>query len=362
VLQGLLARALSLPKEQVRVHSTLLGGGFGRRVMLDFVVEAALVSRAAGAPVKLVWSREDDMRHDWYRPAALARGKVEIGADGQILDWEHRVVAPSIMALMMASLAPAVLPQWVPDGVTTPIKALLRRDDDTMYEGIAELPYAVPHLRVEALHYDPGVPVGVWRSVGHSQNAFFAESFVDEVAHALGEDPLEFRLKRLPADSRHVKVLQAAAAAAGWGKAPAGRFQGIAVHESFHTVVAEVVELSLADGKPRIERVICAVDCGIAVNPDVVRSQVESAVVFALSAALHGAITIRDGAVEQGNFDDYPVLRIDECPVIETVIVASEAPPSGIGEPPTPPLAPALANALFAATGDRQRTLPLKLA
>jgi len=361
VLQGLVARALGLPSEKVRVHTTLLGGGFGRRCMLDFGVEAALVAKAAGAPVKLVWSREDDMQHDFYRPSALARMSADIAADGSVQGVEARAVAPSLYALMAQELGPAMLPQWMPAGVMRGAAALVRGSDSTIHEGLSELPYDLPYVRVESLEYDPGIRSGVWRSVGHSQNAFFAEAFIDEVAQAVGEDPLAFRLKRLPASSRHARVLQAAADTAGWGKAAPGRFQGIAVHESFGSVVAEIVEVSSTGGKSRIERIVCAVECGTVVNPDVVRMQVESGVVFALSAALHGKITIREGAVEQANFDTYPVLRMNECPSIEVVLLPSEAAPSGIGEPPTPPLAPALANALFAATGERQRSLPLSL-
>jgi len=361
VLQGLVARALGLPSEKVRVHTTLLGGGFGRRCMLDFGVEAALVAKAAGAPVKLVWSREDDMQHDFYRPSALARMSADIAADGSVQGVEARAVAPSLYALMAQELGPAMLPQWMPAGVMRGAAALVRGSDSTIHEGLSELPYDLPYIRVESLEYDPGIRSGVWRSVGHSQNAFFAEAFVDEIAEAVGEDPLAFRLKRLPASSRHARVLQAAADAAGWGKVAPGRFQGIAVHESFGSVVAEVVEVSSTGGKSRIERVVCAVDCGTIVNPDVVRMQVESGVAFALSAALHGKITIREGAVEQANFDTYPLLRMSECPPIEVVLLPSEAAPSGIGEPPTPPLAPALANALFAATGQRHRNLPLNL-
>jgi CO/xanthine dehydrogenase Mo-binding subunit len=361
VLQGLVARALKIPVDNVTINTMLLGGGFGRRAMVDFAVEAALVAQAAGAPVKLVWSREDDMQHDWYRPAAMARSKVEIDAAGNILSWEQRVTASSIMAQMVPVLGVSMLPQWVPEGVMTPVAALVRNFDEAIGEGVAELPYELPYIRVEAQHTDSGVPVGVWRSVGHSQNGFFAESFVDEVAHAVGEDPLAFRMQRLPPGSRHAVVLQRVAEAADWGKPAAGRFQGLALHESFDSVVGEVVEVSLTDGKARIERIVCVVDCGIAVNPDVVRMQSESGIVFGLSAALHGEITIADGAVVQGNFDDYPVLRLNECPPIEVHIVASNAEPTGIGEPPTPPLAPALANALFAATGRRQRELPLEL-
>ncbi|MBK6286378.1 MAG: xanthine dehydrogenase family protein molybdopterin-binding subunit [Gammaproteobacteria bacterium] len=362
VLQGLVARALEVPTANVIVHSTYLGGGFGRRVAMDFAVEAALVARAVGAPVKLVWSREDDIRHDLYRPAALSRLRAEIDVSGTLVSWQHRIVAPSIMALAMPAMGLAMLPQWVPNGVMRPVGMMIRGSDGTSVEGAKELPYEIPHLSVEYLHHDPGVPIGFWRSVGHSQNAFFVESFVDEVAQAMGEDPCAFRLDRLPAGSRQAAVLRRAADEAGWGKAPEGRFQGLAVHESFDTVVAEVVEISVASGKPRVHRVVCAVDCGTVVNPDVVRMQLESAVVFALSAALYGEITLRDGAVEQGNFDDYPVLRMSECPQIEVHMLASDAPPSGIGEPGTPPLAPALANAIFAATGQRLRSLPLRLA
>lgn len=362
VVQSLVARALELPKNAVRVHSTWLGGGFGRRVMFDYVIEAALVAQAAGVPVKLVWSREDDMRHDWYRPAALARFRAGIDAQGALASWENRLVASSVMGPMMGQLAPALMPQWVPAGIVSPFEGLIRRNDTSTHEGASSLPYAVPYLRVQSVDHEAGIPVGVWRSVGHSQNAFFVESFVDEVAHALGEDPLAFRLARLDPASRHARVLQLVAGKAGWGRAPAGRFQGLALHESFGTVVAEVVELSLADGRVRIERVVCALDCGIAVNPDIVTMQAESGILFALGAALHGRISIRDGAVVEGNFDDYPLLRMNESPVIEVHILPSEADPSGIGEPPTPPLAPALANALFAATGKRQRSLPLELA
>jgi CO/xanthine dehydrogenase Mo-binding subunit len=361
VLQSLLGRALGIPAANVKVNSTFLGGGFGRRVMLDFVIEAALVAQAAGAPVKLIWSREDDLRHDYYRPAARARQRAEIAADGTLRAWLSELVAPSIYGVMMFALAPSLLPAWLSPAVLSPLRPLIRRNDDTMTEGVADLPYHVPYLRVGVQHYDPGVPVGVWRSVGHSQNAFFSECFVDEVARALGEDPVAFRLARLPADSRQARALGLVAEAAGWGRTAPGRFQGVAVHESFDTVVAEVVEVSLDDGKPRIERVVCAVDCGVVVNPDIVRAQVEGGVVFALSAALHGEITIREGAVVQGNFDDYPLLGIGACPPIEVHLVPSDAAPTGIGEPGVPPLAPALANALFAATGERQRRLPLRM-
>jgi CO/xanthine dehydrogenase Mo-binding subunit len=256
---------------------------------------------------------------------------------------------------------PVMLPRWAPLGVGSVIEPLVAKYDTSLTEGIDSIPYAMPYVRVEGLVSDPGIPVGVWRSVGNSQNAFFTESFVDELAHELGEDPVRFRLERLPADSRVRGALELLVARGGWGSAPEGVYQGIAVHESFGTVVAEQVDVALENGAPVVRRVVCAVDCGVVVNPDVVRMQLESAVVFALSAALHGEITIRDGAVVQGNFDDYPLVRIDACPEIEVYLVASERPPSGIGEPGVPPLAPALANAIFAATGKRLRELPLRV-
>lgn len=361
MLRNLAARALDLPYEAVVVHTTYLGGGFGRRANVDFALEAVRVSQAVGAPVKLVWSREDDMRHDHYRPSAASRLRAEIAADGSVASWEQRMVAPSIMALMIPSMGGAMLPQWLPAGIMEPVGLAIRSRDESSFEGASTLPYAMPYLRVEYLYHDPGVPVGVWRSVGHSQNAFYTESFVDELAHATATDPVRFRLQRLPADSREAVVLRLAAEKANWGSPAPGTFQGVAVHESFGTVVAEVVEITLENATPRVRRVVCAVDCGTVVNPDIVRQQVESAVVFALSAALHGEITIAQGAVVQGNFDDYPLVRLADCPVIEVYTVARDAQPTGIGEPGVPPLAPALANAIFAATGKRLRQLPLRL-
>jgi len=359
--RNLVARMLGLSPDRVTVHSTYLGGGFGRRAVLDYVLEAVAISRAAGVPVKLIWSREDDMRHDYYRPAAASRLRAEIGETGELRAWMHRIVAPSIMARMIPDSGGAMLPRWVPEGVLAPVGAFIRSRDDSSFEGAKEMPYAVPYLRVDYRHWDPGVPVGVWRSVGHSQNAFFVESFVDEVAEAIGQDPLEFRLSRLAPDSRLAGVLRLAAERADWGDKLADRFRGIAAHESFDSFVANVIEVSIAGTEIRVHRVVSAVDCGTVVNPDIVRMQIESAVVWALSAALKGEITLRDGAVEQANFDTYPVLRIDECPPIEVHIVPSSDPPTGIGEPGVPPVAPALANAVYAATGRRLRSLPLRL-
>ena len=361
VLQGLAARLLEIAPEKVRVHSTWIGGAFGRRTYMDFALEAVALSRALGAPVKVIWSREDDTRHDHYRPAAMAAMRADFGADGKLLGWDARIVAPSVMTTMVDVMLPVMLPQWAPLGVGTVVKPLAAKYDPMLTEGVDSIPYAMPYLRVEGLVSDPGIPVGVWRSVGHSQNAFFSESFVDEVAHALGEDPVRFRLERLPVDSRVRGALELLVARGGWGSAPEGVYQGVAVHESFSSVVAEQVEVVMENGAPVVRRVVCAVDCGVVINPDIVRMQLESAVLFALSAALHGEITIRDGAVMQGNFDDYPLVRIDACPEVEVHFVATERAPTGIGEPGVPPLAPALANAIFAATGKRLRELPLRL-
>jgi isoquinoline 1-oxidoreductase beta subunit len=359
VLQAMVARRLGIAREAVRVHPQLVGGAFGRRTYMDFVLEAVDVATAIGKPVKLVWSREDDMRHDRYRPAALAAMRADFDAEGALLAWEARIVSPSVLAGMVPLIAPLLLPEAVPASIARPIEPFAARHDPMNTEGASGIPYYLPRVRIESLLHDPGIPVGVWRSVGNSQNAFFSESFVDEVAHALGEDPLKFRLTRLPIDARERKVLELVAEKAAWGMAPPGVYQGVAVLDCFQSAVAEIVEVELVNAVPRVRRVLCAVDCGTIVNPDVVRMQLESAVVLALTAALYGEITIADGAVEQGSLDDYPLLRIDQCPPIETYFVPSDAPPTGIGEPGVPPLAPALANAIFAATGQRVRELPL---
>lgn len=359
VLQAMVARRLGMARSAVRVHSMFAGGAFGRRTYMEFVLEAVEIAAVMGVPVKLIWSREDDMRHDRYRPAALAAMRADFDADGALLAWEARIVSPSVVAGMVPLIAPLLLPDMIPPGVARPVEWLAAPRDPMNTEGASGIPYQLPYVRIESLLHDPGIPTGVWRSVGNSQNAFFSESFVDEVAHALGEDPLAFRLLRLPLDSPERRTLELVAEKTNWGNPAPGVFQGVAVLQSFHTTVAEVVEVEMVDGLPRVRRVICAVECGTVVNPDIVRMQLESGVVFALSAALHGEITIRDGAVEQGNFDDYPILRISECPVIESHFVASDAPPTGIGEPGVPPLAPALANAIFAATGHRIRELPI---
>jgi isoquinoline 1-oxidoreductase beta subunit len=297
-----------------------------------------------GAPVKVIWSREDDLQHDLYRLTSYNHLTAALDQEGWPLAWTHRIVGPSISARMS--------PESVRNGL-----------DPSSVQGAAELPYAIPNILVDYVMKDAGVPVGYWRSVGHSQNAFITECFFDEVAAAGGKDPYELRRRLLEKAPRHKGVLELAAAKAGWGQPlPAGRGRGIAVHESFGSFVAEVAEVSVArGGAVRVHRVVCAIDCGRYVNPETIEAQMQSGVVFGLTAALKGAITIDKGRVQQSNFHDYEMLRIDEMPVVEVHIVPSQEPSGGVGEPGTPPIAPAVVNAIFAATRKRIRRLPIRL-
>jgi isoquinoline 1-oxidoreductase beta subunit len=337
------AQILGLPEEKVTFHVTLLGGGFGRRLMWDYVEEAVHVSRAVGKPVQVVWSREDDMRHDFYRPASYHHVRAGLDANGNLIAWWHRIAAPSISAQVFGGAGRGDQP---PDAV----------------DGAANLAYQVPNLRVEYAMANTAVPVGWWRSVYNSQNPFVNESFLDEAAHAAGKDPLEFRRALLPADSRLRGVLDLAAAKAGWGAAlPKGRGRGIAAHFCFGSWVAHVAEVTVdVQGRLRVNRLVCAVDCGQVINPDIITAQLEGAAAFALTAVLKGEITLENGRVKQGNFDDYPLLRLDEMPAVEVHLTPSHEPPGGIGEPGVPPVAPAVANAIFAATGKRVRRLPIR--
>ncbi|HZL98709.1 MAG TPA: xanthine dehydrogenase family protein molybdopterin-binding subunit [Planctomycetota bacterium] len=340
------AAAAGLKPEQVRIHTTFMGGGFGRRAnpASDYIVEAIQVARAAGAPVKLMWTREDDLRGGYYRPMWHSRISGALDGQGGIAAWTHTIVGQSILA-------------------GTPFEAFMVKDgiDGASVEGAADLPYAIPHVQVDLHTVAAGPPVLWWRSVGHSHTAFVVESFLDELAAALKADPLELRLRLLADQPRHRAVLERAAQAAGWGSPPpAGRARGLAVHHSFDSTVAQVAEVSLERGQPRVHKVTCAVDCGRVVNPDGVAAQLEGAVGFALTALLYGAITLREGRVEQSNFHDYRMLRIQDMPQVEVQIVESGEKSTGIGEPGVPPLAPAVCNALFALTGQRIRRLPLR--
>jgi isoquinoline 1-oxidoreductase beta subunit len=340
------AGATGLKPEQVEINMLFAGGSFGRRAnpQADYVLEAVSIAQAikGASPVKLVWTREDDMRAGYYRPMYVHNVAAAVDGSGGLSGWRHTVVGQSIMK-------------------GGPFEGMIQNGiDPTSVEGIADMVYPVPNIRVELHTTELQVPVLWWRSVGHTHTAFVMETMIDELAARAGRDPVEFRRAHLTKSPRHLAALELAAEKAGWGSPlPAGRARGIAVHESFNSVVAEVAEVSLEAGKPRVHRVTCAVDCGIAINPDIVTMQMESGIGFALAAALTGEITLTDGAVDQGNFDRYQVLRIDQMPKVEVHIVPSGAAPTGVGEPGVPPLAPAVANALFQLTGKRVRKLPL---
>lgn len=347
--QNAAAGITGLKPEQVEVNTPFLGGGFGRRATpaADVVSEAVHVAKAAGLPVKTVWTREDDTQGGYYRPMYFERARIALGDDGLPTAWDHVLVGQSIMA-------------------GTPFAGLIKDGvDHSSVEGVSNSPYltGMADHRVDLHSPTYGVPVLWWRSVGHSQNAFVMESLVDELAHAAGKDPLDYRRALLKDHPRHLGVLNLAAEKAGWGSPlPEGRRRGIAVHESFGSYVAQVAEVSVEEGAVRVHKVTCAIDCGVAVNPLMIAAQMESGIAFGLSAALHGRITLKDGRVQQSNYHDYPALRLPEMPAVETHVVASSEKPGGVGEPGLPPIAPAVANAVFALTGQRLRSLPLALA
>jgi isoquinoline 1-oxidoreductase beta subunit len=346
--QMVVAQLLDLKPEQVKLNMLYAGGSFGRRAnpQSDFVLEAAAIAKASGgqAPVKLVWGREDDMRAGFYRPMYYHQLEAGLDAQGELIAWRHTIVGQSILA------GTAFEPMMVKDGV-----------DLTSVEGAANLPYSIAHRLVELHSPKIGVPVQWWRSVGSTHTAFATECFLDDIARASGKDPVALRHRLLAGHPRHQGVLELAAKQAGWGKPlPKDRARGIAVHESFDTFVAQVAEISRRKDGVHIERVVCAVDCGVAVNPNIVAMQMESGIGYGLSAALAGAITLKEGVVEQSNFHDYPVVRMNQMPGIDVHIVPSTEKPSGVGEPGTPVIAPALANALAALDGKPVRVLPFK--
>ena len=331
------AKIAGLPSDKVQVHTMYLGGGFGRRGGADYIGEAVEIAKAVGNPVKLTWSREDDLQHDTYRPASYSRFSAALDADGWPVAWTTRIACPSFGGLR--------------NGV-----------DRTGVEGVADILYGIPNIQIEYHAADAGIPVSYWRSVGYSQNTFFTESFVDELAAAGGKDPFELRRRLLAGAPRLLGALELAAEKSGWGKPlPAGRFRGIAVANNVGSFNAQVAEVSVNRDKLRVHRVVCAVDCGQVIHPKILEQQIQSGIVYGLTAALKGSITIDRGRVQQQNFHQYDVLRIDEMPVVEVHIVPSQNPPGGIGESSTPAVAPAVANAVFAATGKRIRKLPIQI-
>ncbi len=343
------AQVLGLRPQQVKINTVFAGGSFGRRATItsDYIAEAVQIAKAIRgvAPVRLMWTREDDIRGGRYRPLYHHWLKAALGADGMPAAWHHRIVGQSIVG-------------------GTPLEAMMVKDgiDATSVEGAANLPYGIPNLQVELHTAKAGVPVLWWRSVGSTHNAYSTEVFIDELARAAGKDPVNYRLTLLKDHARHAAVLALAAEKAGWGKElPKGRFHGVAVHESFRSYVAEVAEVSVAgNGSFKVERVVCAVDCGIAVNPDVIRAQMEGGIGYGLSAALAEQVTLEGGKVVQSNFHDYTPLRINDMPKVEVHIVRSAAAPTGVGEPGVPPIAPAVANALAVARSKPVRALPLR--
>ena len=374
-------RETGLHRDDVQVHQTYIGGGFGRRLSQDYVADAASVALHTDRPVKVIWTREDDTRHDIYRPGSLHRLKAYAGSDGNIEGWQHKIAAPRVITYFIEDAAGVQLPGWAGGGLTSMVASLGRlvTPDISAFEGADDIAYGFEHIQVDHHVADAGIPVSYWRAVGHSFNGFIVESFIDELADSTGQDPLAYRLRLLSKSPRHQTVLRRVAEIAGWqwdaeqkrSLAPAKRnesgnvVQGLAVHRSFGTYVAQIVELELDNvDSPtdyRISRVFCAVDCGLAVNPEIVRAQMESGIIFGITAAKYGAIEFDKGRVRQSNFHDYQLLRMNESPEIEVAIIESAEPPTGVGEPGLPPVAAALGNALFSATGQRLRQLPLRL-
>ena len=332
------AKTAGLQRDQVKVNTLYMGGGFGRRARVDYVAETVEIAKAMpGVPVKLTWSREDDMRHDFYRPASYVKFSGAVDTEGWPSVFTARVACPSFAGGRGGG------------GV-----------DGTAVEGLHNTEYQFPNLLVDYHRAEAGIPTSYWRAVGYTQNTFFAESFLDELAFAGGKDPLAVRKRLLANSPRQLKVLTVAAEQAGWGKAPAGRFHGLAVVNNIGSFTAQVAEVSVVNGKLKVHRVVCAVDCGHVVNPAILTQQIEGGIVYGLSAALKGAITIDRGRVQQGNFDTYNVVRIDEMPIVEVHVVQTDNAPGGIGEASVPPIAPAVCNAIFAATGKRIRQLPIR--
>ncbi len=349
IVQWLAAGVADVASENVSVHTPYLGGGFGRRFDLEVVRQALECAKAtAGKPVQLIWSREQDIQHDAYRPAVSARMAAAFDAGGQVTAWQQSMVGPSVSKSVIGRMNPLFAGDYPPDL--------------TNAEGAMHLPYAFANFKCDHAQVNLPVATGYWRSVGNSYNAFFVETFVDELAAALKKDPYQFRRELLKDQPRFVKVLDAAASAARWTTAlPKGWGRGIALAESFKSIVCQVIDVEIVGKDIKLRRVVSAVDCGTALHPENVKAQIASAAIFGLTAALKGQITLSEGVVQQSNFHDYPLLSMAECPPFETIIVDSDAPLGGIGEVGTPPAAPALGNAIFAATGKRLRSLPFAL-
>src|SRR6266436_3474053 len=341
--QAAAAKTAGLPLDKVVVHNHLIGGGFGRRLESDGVVRAVQIAQHVDGPVKLVWTREEDIQHDMYRPYWFDRMSAGLDEKGMPVAWNHRFAGSSVIA------------RWAPPFFSNGL------DPDTT-EGAINLVYGLPNMHVEYLRVEPaGIPTAFWRSVGPSHNVFVTESFIDELAAAAKQDPVAYRRALLDKSPRAKAVLELAAKKAGWGQPlPKGVSRGVSVQFAFASYMAQVAEVEVSrEGAVRVRRVVCAVDCGIVVNPDTVQAQIQSAIIFVVTAALYGEITLKNGRVEQTNFDTYQILRMNEAPAIEVHIVQSFEPPGGMGEAGTSAIVPAVTNAIFAATGKRLRKLPI---
>ena len=361
--QGTVARTAGLDPQKVRSHQTYLGGGFGRRATLTHIEEATRLAMATGKPVKLIWSREDDMRNGFYRPASLMRIRAGLDAEGRITAWEAKRVGGNITPETLENALPAIfpgMPQFLANLAVGASGSLMRNwtVDPTSIEGLFE-DYDLPNRVVRHVTLEHGMPLTFWRSVGHSYTAFAKEVAMDELAQKAGMHPGDFRALNAQGNPRLKAVIERATAAMKAMRPPAGHHLGMAAHGSFGSYVAEVAEVSVERGRIKVHKVLCVVDCGLAVNPDVVRAQMEGGIMYGLTAALHGKVELREGDVIEGNFDTYPLVRMNEAPAVEVAIVASQEHPTGVGEPGLPPIAPAVANAVHAATGQRLRALPL---
>ena len=361
------ARNTRYSVDDIEINVTFIGGGFGRRIMQDYVEECAEIADIMQKPVKLIWSREDDTQHDWYRPATYHKLSAAINEQGSPQGWSHQIVGPKVFDYLVRNAAPAqysFMPKMLYGFLAASGKmgeGIIAPTDISSTEGADNYPYSIPNQDVRFTYVDADIPIGYWRSVGYSHNGFVVESFMDELAHQAKQDPYAFRYQLLAEHPRAQKLLKDVAEKADWGNTTNGMVQGIAIHQSFGTWVAQVADIEVHGKIFKVKKITCGVDCGIAVNPDMIKSQMEGGIIFGLTAALYGKISIKEGAVQQSNFHDYQLLRMSETPEIDVIIMQNDYEPTGVGEPGVPPVAPAIANALFAATGQRLRELPLKL-
>ena len=360
IMRSGVANALGLAPDRVTVHSTFAGGGFGRRVYPNAVIEAALIAQKMGQPVKVIWSREDDIRHDMYRPAVKCRLSADLDSHA-VKSWRFRICGPSLQATLVRGIRARLFPPGLPESEFNAIVDQTEKDDIENIEGAYDSPYKLGEMDADQIMWRPGIPVSFWRSVGHSHNGFFMEGFIDEMAHHANADVIEFRRAHLDPGSRMRAVLDRVVELANWGDTADGVYQGVALDRIKGAVCGQVADVVVDGDQIRVQRVVCVVDPGMIINPDIARTQIESCIVWGLSQTLKSEVTIENQAVVQGNFHDFPILRMDETPRMEVHFLESSDDPVGVGECAVAPVAPAVANAVFQATGKRLRSLPLRL-